>query len=131
MMPSRSSPLSVSPVTHEEAPERLTKGLAGRWIPIILPARPVVERRWRREGVGKALLMDAQQRTLQAADLAAIRALNPAAAEWVHARLIMLLNGHELCSAGISPPAGLSFRPTEGWRGCSELVEKEEACRAR
>jgi len=67
--------LAVGQVTREEAPERLTKGLAKHPIPIMLLARLAVDRRWHGQGVGKALLRDAMQRTLQAADIAGIRAL--------------------------------------------------------
>src|SRR5260221_621747 len=66
--------LAVGQVTREEAPERLTKGLARHPVPIMLLARLAVDRRWHRQGVGKALLKDAMQRTLQAADIAGIRA---------------------------------------------------------
>src|SRR5208282_6639533 len=61
-------------VTHDEAPERLTKGLARHPVPIMLLARLAVDRRWHGRGVGKALLRDAMHRTLQAADIAGIRA---------------------------------------------------------
>jgi GNAT superfamily N-acetyltransferase len=40
----------------------------------MLLARLAVDRRWHGQGVGKALLKDAMQRTLQAADIAGIRA---------------------------------------------------------
>ncbi|MCZ2155530.1 MAG: GNAT family N-acetyltransferase [Bryobacterales bacterium] len=66
--------LAVGQVSREEAPERLTKGLARHPIPIMLLARLAVDRRWHGQGVGKALLKDAMQRTLQAADIAGIRA---------------------------------------------------------
>ena len=67
--------LAVGQVAHEEVPERLTKGLARHPIPIMLLARLAVDRRWHGQGAGKALLRDAMQRTLQAADIAGIRAL--------------------------------------------------------
>jgi len=67
--------LAVGHVTREEAPERLTKGLARHPVPIMLLARLAVDRRWQGQGIGKALLRDAMQRTLQAADIAGIRAL--------------------------------------------------------
>lgn len=41
----------------------------------MLLARLAVDRRWQKQGVGKALLRDAMLRTLQAADIAGIRAL--------------------------------------------------------
>ncbi len=66
--------LTVGQVSREEAPERLTKGLARHPVPIMLLARLAVDRRWHGQGVGKALLKDAMQRTLQAADIAGIRA---------------------------------------------------------
>ncbi len=67
--------LAVGHVTREEAPERLTKGLARHPAPIMLLARLAVDRRWHGQGVGQALLRDAMLRTLQAADIAGIRAL--------------------------------------------------------
>lgn len=66
--------LAAGHVTQEEAPERLTQGLARHPVPIMLLARLAVDKRWHRQGVGKALLKDAMLRTLQAADIAGIRA---------------------------------------------------------
>jgi GNAT superfamily N-acetyltransferase len=66
--------LAVGHVTREDAPERLTKGLARHPVPIMLLARLAVDHRWQGQGVGKALLKDAMLRTLQAADIAGIRA---------------------------------------------------------
>jgi GNAT superfamily N-acetyltransferase len=43
-------------------------------VPIMLLARLAVDRRWQGKGVGRALLKDAMQRTLQASDIAGIRA---------------------------------------------------------
>lgn len=60
--------------TRAEAPGRLTKGLARHPVPIMLLARLAVDRRWQGQGIGKALLKDAMQRTLHAADIAGIRA---------------------------------------------------------
>jgi GNAT superfamily N-acetyltransferase len=67
--------LAVGQVRLEDAPERLTKGLAKHPVPIMLLARLATDRQWQGKGVGKALLRDAMQRTLQAADIAGIRAL--------------------------------------------------------
>jgi len=67
--------LTVGHVSHAEAPTRLTKGLAHHPVPIMLIARLAVDRRWHGQGVGSALLRDAMQRTLQAADIAGIRAI--------------------------------------------------------
>ena len=67
--------LAVGHVSREEAPERLIKGLARHFVPIMLLARLAVDHRWHGQGIGKALLKDAVLRTLQAADIAGIRAL--------------------------------------------------------
>lgn len=66
--------LAVGQVTLEDSPERLKKGLAKHPVPIMLLARLAIDHRWQGQGVGKALLRDAMQRTLQAADIAGIRA---------------------------------------------------------
>lgn len=66
--------LAVGQVKREEAPDRLTKGLARHPVPIMLLARLAVDRRWQGQGIAKALLRDAMRRTLQAADIAGIRA---------------------------------------------------------
>jgi GNAT superfamily N-acetyltransferase len=66
--------LAVGHVTHEDAPARLTRGLPRHPVPIMLLARLAVDRRWHGRGVGRALLRDAMQRTLQAAEIAGIRA---------------------------------------------------------
>ena len=67
--------LAAGQVTYDDAPERLTKGLARHPVPILLLARLAIDRRWQNQGIGKALLRDAMQRTVQAADIAGIRAL--------------------------------------------------------
>lgn len=66
--------LAVGSVEQEQAPERVRKGLAKHSIPIMLLARLSVDLHWQRKGVGAALLKDAILRTLQAADIAGIRA---------------------------------------------------------
>jgi GNAT superfamily N-acetyltransferase len=67
--------LAVGSVEQEEAPERVKKGLAKHYIPIMLLARLAVDRHWQKRGIGAGLLKDATLRTLQAADIAGIRAL--------------------------------------------------------
>ncbi|MEQ1793796.1 MAG: GNAT family N-acetyltransferase [Nitrospira sp.] len=67
--------LAVGSVEHEQAPVRVKKGLAHHAIPIMLLARLAVDLRWQKLGVGAALLKDATLRTLQAAEIAGIRAL--------------------------------------------------------
>ena len=66
--------LVVGEVAYADAPHRLTKGLARHPIPIMLLARLAVSLAWQGKGVGAGLLKDAMQRTLQAADIAGIRA---------------------------------------------------------
>jgi GNAT superfamily N-acetyltransferase len=66
--------LVVGEVAFESAHERLTKGLARHPVPIMLLARLAIETSWQRKGLGSGLLKDAMQRTVQAADIAGIRA---------------------------------------------------------
>lgn len=67
--------LVVSEVSYTDAPERLTKGLARHPIPLMLLARLATDHRWQGKGIGKGMLKDAMLRTMQAADIAGIRAL--------------------------------------------------------
>ena len=67
--------LAVGSVEYEQAPERVTKGLAHHPIPVMLLARLAVDQQWQKKGVGAGLLKDAMLRTLQAADIVGIRAL--------------------------------------------------------
>jgi GNAT superfamily N-acetyltransferase len=66
--------LVVGQVKHAFAPERLTEGLVRHPVPIMLLARLAVARSWQGKGLGSGLLKDAIARTLQAADIAGIRA---------------------------------------------------------
>ena len=66
--------LVVGEVAFEDAPERLTKGLARHPVPIILLARLAVSQSWQGKGIGAGLLKDAMRRTMRAADIAGIRA---------------------------------------------------------
>jgi GNAT superfamily N-acetyltransferase len=66
--------LVVGQVEYAAASERLTKGLASHPVPIMLLARLAVATSWQGKGLGAGLLKDALQRTLQAADIAGIRA---------------------------------------------------------
>jgi GNAT superfamily N-acetyltransferase len=67
--------LAFGAVEHEEAPARVRKGLARYPIPLMVLARLAVSSDWQRRGVGAALLKDAVLRTLQAAEIAGLRAL--------------------------------------------------------
>lgn len=67
--------LVVAEVNYDDAPDRLTKGLARHPVPIMLLARMGVAVGWQGKKVGAGLLRNAMQRTLQAADIAGVRAL--------------------------------------------------------
>jgi predicted N-acetyltransferase YhbS len=66
--------LVVGQVEYAAAPERLKKGLARHPVPIMLLARLAIATHWQGKGLGSGLLKDAMLRTLQAADIAGIRA---------------------------------------------------------
>lgn len=66
--------LSVGEVAYAEASGRMTKGLARHPVPVMLLARMAVSKDWQGKGIGAGLLKDAMRRTLQAADIAGIRA---------------------------------------------------------
>jgi GNAT superfamily N-acetyltransferase len=67
--------LAVGEVAYDDAPDRLRKGLARHPVPVMVLARLAVDRRWQGKGIGSGLLKDAVRRTMQAADIAGIRAL--------------------------------------------------------
>jgi len=66
--------LVVGDGAFEDAPERLTKGLARHPVPLMVLARLAVSASWQGKGVGAGLLKDAMRRTVEAADIAGIRA---------------------------------------------------------
>jgi GNAT superfamily N-acetyltransferase len=66
--------LVVGQVEYDDAPQRLTKGLARHPVPIMLLARLAIATTWQGKGLGAGLLKDAMLRTLQAAEIAGIRA---------------------------------------------------------
>lgn len=61
-------------IAYEDAPERLAKGLARHPVPIMLLARLAVATSAQGRGLGAGLLKDALGRTLQAAEIAGLRA---------------------------------------------------------
>lgn len=67
--------LTVGGVDTLEVPPRVVKGLARHPVPVMILARLAVDRAHQGKGLGRALLKDALLRTLQAADIAGIRAL--------------------------------------------------------
>ncbi|MCH7622831.1 MAG: GNAT family N-acetyltransferase [Nitrospinae bacterium] len=67
--------LTVGSVAHKDAPERVVKGLAKYPVPLMILARLAVDREEQEQGIGKGLLKDALLRTVQASDIAGIRAI--------------------------------------------------------
>jgi len=67
--------ISAGSVRCEEAPARISKGLARHPIPVILLARLAVDKDEKGRGLGKALLKDALLRIAQAADIVGARAV--------------------------------------------------------
>ena len=72
--------LAVGSIEHETAGKRIKKGLARHPIPVMILARLAVDLKFQGQCIGSGLLKDAVLRTLQAADLAGIRAI------FVHAK---------------------------------------------
>lgn len=62
-------------IEYVDAPERLTKGLARRPVPVMILARLAVSSNWQGKKLGAGLLKDAMLRTMQAADIGGLRAL--------------------------------------------------------
>jgi predicted N-acetyltransferase YhbS len=67
--------LVVADVEYDDAPARLGRGLARHPNPLMLLARLAVAISWQGKELGAGLLKDAMLRTLQAADIAGIRAI--------------------------------------------------------
>ena len=67
--------LAYGSVSPEEAPQSVRSGLPRHPIPVILLARLAVDSREQGLGLGAALLKDALLRTLQAAEIAGLRAM--------------------------------------------------------
>jgi GNAT superfamily N-acetyltransferase len=66
--------LAYGAVTHSEAPGRIRRNMPDP-IPVMVLGRLAVDREFQGRGLGKALLQDAILRTLQAAEIAGIRAI--------------------------------------------------------
>jgi predicted N-acetyltransferase YhbS len=67
--------LAYGSVAQVEAPAALTKGIGKYPIPVMVLARLAVDVREKGQGLGKALLKDAILRTLQAAEIAGLKAI--------------------------------------------------------
>ena len=89
--------LAVGSVLHEQTPGRVQKGLAKYPVPVMILARLAVEQRAQGKGLGKALLKDALLRTVEASEIAGIRALV------VHAKDRTAKDWYEQCDFEPSP----------------------------
>jgi GNAT superfamily N-acetyltransferase len=67
--------LAAASASHADTPKRIKKGLAHHPVPIMLIARLAVHKDCQKSGIGRALLKDAVLRTLNAAEIAGIRAI--------------------------------------------------------
>jgi GNAT superfamily N-acetyltransferase len=67
--------LGVGSVEPENTSPRVIKGIARHPVPVMILGRLAVDRQHQGRGLGKALIKDALLRTIQAADIAGIRAL--------------------------------------------------------
>lgn len=67
--------LAVGSVEPSAAAVRVIKGLARHPVPVMILARLAIDRKHQSAGLGRALLKDALLRTVQAADIAGIRAI--------------------------------------------------------
>ena len=67
--------LVVGSVARDHAPVRVVKGLAQHPTPVMIVARLAVDTRYQGMRLGSGLLKDAMLRTLQASEIAGIRAL--------------------------------------------------------
>jgi GNAT superfamily N-acetyltransferase len=67
--------LAYGSAAQADAPPALSKGIGKYPIPLMILARLAVDLREKGKGLGKALLKDAVLRTLQAADIAGLKAI--------------------------------------------------------
>jgi GNAT superfamily N-acetyltransferase len=66
--------LANGAIAHESAIERVRRNMPNP-IPVMVLARLAVDQAWKGKGIGRGLLRDAVLRTLQAADIAGIKAI--------------------------------------------------------
>lgn len=67
--------LSYGSVSPENTPKRVTKGLGRYPVPVMVLGRLAVDKTEKGQGLGKGLLKDALLRTLQASEIAGLRAI--------------------------------------------------------
>jgi GNAT superfamily N-acetyltransferase len=97
--------LATGAVSHAEATGRVRRNMPDP-IPVMVLGRLAVDFRWQGRGIGRALLRDAILRTVQAADIAGIRAL------LVHAKSPEAKKFYEACGFGASPVAPMTLMIT-------------------
>jgi GNAT superfamily N-acetyltransferase len=66
--------LAVGAVAHTDAPDRIKRNMPDP-VPVLIIGRLAIDQSLHGEGIGQALLRDAVLRTLQASDIAGIRAV--------------------------------------------------------
>jgi GNAT superfamily N-acetyltransferase len=104
--------LAVGAVAHSEAPGKVRRNMPDP-VPVMILGRLAVHRDYQRKGVGPGLLRDAILRTVQAADIAGVRAL------LVHAISEQARKFYEACGFSVSPMDPLTL-----------MITVEEAVRA-
>ena len=67
--------LTYGSISHTEATRKVKKQMPNYPIPVIILARLAVSNEFKQLGVGKSLLKDALLRTMQASDIAGLRAI--------------------------------------------------------
>lgn len=67
--------LTFGAIDPDNAPERIRKGLPQHPVPLMVLARLAVDLGWQGKGLGAGLLKDAMLRTIQAAEIAGLRAM--------------------------------------------------------
>lgn len=88
--------LANGAITHVQATGKVRRNMPDP-IPVIVIGRLAVDGNWHGKGIGRALLRDAILRTVQAADLAGIRAI------LVHAKSEVAKAFYERCGMRASP----------------------------
>jgi ribosomal protein S18 acetylase RimI-like enzyme len=67
--------LAVGHIEHAFAPDLMKKGLARHPVPVMSLAWLAVDKNWQGRGIGASLLKDMMVRTIEAAEIAGVRAL--------------------------------------------------------
>jgi GNAT superfamily N-acetyltransferase len=88
--------LANGAIAHAQASGRIRRNMPDP-VPVMMIGRLAVEQDWHKKGIGRALLRDAMLRTIQAAELAGIRAV------LVHAKSEEAKAFYESCGLHSSP----------------------------